>query len=165
MAHTQDRAELKKRLYREINHVRTGMLGLAGEPIRHLQPMTAFCEEEGGPIWFFAREDSDIAREAGAAHAAMFCLMTKDHDFIACVSGSLGVDSDPGKVDRYWNPVVAAWFPEGKDDPTLCLLKFEPDDAEVWISHANPIRFGFEIAKANMTKSLPNMGGKEHLPL
>jgi hypothetical protein len=31
-----------------------------------------------------------------------------------------------------WNPWVAAWY-QGKDDPKLTLLRFDPDHAEVWL--------------------------------
>ena len=96
---------------------------------------------------------------------AMACVMSRDHGFIACVSGDLSEQPDKDRIDRFWNPVVAAWFPEGKDDPHLTLLRMIPDDAQVWVSHANPIRFGFEVAKANLTKTLPNMGDSTHINL
>lgn len=37
-------------------------------------------------------------------------------------------------VDRLWNPFVAAWYPAGKDDPTLLLLRFDPAQAEIWLN-------------------------------
>jgi general stress protein 26 len=33
-----------------------------------------------------------------------------------------------------WNPIYKAWFPEGLDDPTLCLLKISVEEAEYWDS-------------------------------
>ena len=33
-------------------------------------------------------------------------------------------------MDRYWNPVLSAWYPDGKDDPRLTLLRFDVDDGE-----------------------------------
>jgi general stress protein 26 len=32
-------------------------------------------------------------------------------------------------IDRLWNPFIAAWYEEGKDDPKLCLLRFDATDA------------------------------------
>ncbi len=61
--------------------------------------------------------------------------------------------------------MVAAWFPEGKDDPELTLLRLEPDDAEVWIANKGPIRFAFEIAKANLTDQEPDLGRHSRLDL
>ena len=34
--------------------------------------------------------------------------------------------------------MVSAWFPEGKDDPELTLLKLVPVDAQVWVSRGGP---------------------------
>lgn len=165
MTHTQDRTELERRLYREIAHERLGMLGLVGGQHRHMQPMTAFCDERGGPIWFFSRNDTDLARDAGGGAQAMFCLMTKDRGFIACIGGALTEDRDRGKIDKYWNPVAMAWFPDGVEDPALTLLRLDPEDAEIWVSHANPIRFAFDIAKAAATHNPPDLGDRAHLRL
>ena len=30
-------------------------------------------------------------------------------------------------------PLVAAWFEGGKDDPKLALLRLDPERAEIWI--------------------------------
>ncbi|WP_287252704.1 pyridoxamine 5'-phosphate oxidase family protein [Mesorhizobium sp.] len=42
------------------------------------------------------------------------------------------IDDDRAVIDRLWNRFVAAWFEEGKEDPKLCLLRFDPADAEIW---------------------------------
>jgi general stress protein 26 len=162
---TEAHDDVAQRLWREIDKIKIGMLGLSGDPPRHMQPMTAFCEENGGSIWFYTRNDTDLARDTGAGHTAMFCLMSKDQEFIACVAGRLALDHDRERIDRFWNPVAAAWFPDGREDPALTLLRFDPEDAQVWLSHANPVRFGFDIAKANLTKSQPDVGSREHLRL
>jgi general stress protein 26 len=42
------------------------------------------------------------------------------------------IDNDFGMIDKLWNNQVEAWFPGGKDDPNLALLRFDIDDAEMW---------------------------------
>ena len=37
-------------------------------------------------------------------------------------------------IDKLWNKQVEAWFPGGKEDPNLALLRFDIDDAEFWES-------------------------------
>lgn len=90
----------------------------------------------------------------------MFCLISKDREVYACLGGELEEHFDRERLERYWNPIVAAWYPDGKDDPRLTLLRFKLDDAQVWINEAGPVRFAFEIAKANMTKDQPDLGGR-----
>jgi general stress protein 26 len=165
MSEHLDRAQMEVRLWKEIDQARFGMLGLVGGEPHHMQPMTAFADEKAGTIWFFVRRDADIVRDTGFGHTAMFCIMAKDQDFQACVGGQLSQDHDPAKIKQYWNAVTAAWFPQGKDDPMLTLLRFQPVDAEVWISKGGPAKFAWEIAKANATKSMPDVGDKAHINL
>ena len=68
------------------------------------------------------------------AHKGCVTLVyaAKGHDLFASVQGTLKIDTDRAVIDRLWNRYVAAWFEEGKDDPKLCLLRFDPSEAEIW---------------------------------
>lgn len=151
-------AEAENEFWKHLKSSNTGMLGL-DQPGYHSQPMTAFREEETGTIWFFTRDDIDLARDAAiGGQSAMFTYGSKDQEVWACIHGELSVAHDRERIDRYWNPVLAAWYPDGKDDPHLTLLRFEADDGRIWVSKSGPVRFMFEIAKANLTKTLPDAG-------
>ncbi|MDO8901565.1 MAG: pyridoxamine 5'-phosphate oxidase family protein [Phenylobacterium sp.] len=154
----KDAAAVERRLWDEIEKDQIGMLGVVGGPAHHLQPMTAFVEPSANRLWFFTRNDTDLVRDIGAGHTAMFVFQQRD--FRACVGGRLTVRQDRERMDRYWNAVVAAWYPEGKDDPHLTLLSLDCDDAQVWISQAGPMRFAWEIAKANATGHTPDLGAR-----
>ena len=139
----------------------TGMLGL-DQPGYHAQPMTAFRDEAAGTIWFFTREDTDLAKDAavGSGQSAMFHYGSKDQNVWACIHGQLSVHGpDREIIDRYWNPVLAAWYPDGKDDRMLTILRFDADDGRVWVNEGGFFKFAYEIAKANVTKELPDAGG------
>ena len=56
--------------------------------------------------------------------------------------------------------MVAAWFPHGRDDPGIRLLKFACEDARVWISEQGPIHYAWEIAKAAATGEQPHLGSR-----
>jgi general stress protein 26 len=139
-----DTAAARKRLWEEIEKRPTGMLGLVGGAPHHFQPMTATLERDEGRLWFFSYMDTDLAQSAIGGHEAMFVLQ-RNHKFYACVEGDLNVRPDRERVDRYWNPAVAAWYPGGKDDPRLTLLCLELQDAVVWIHEAAPVRFALEM--------------------
>ena len=66
---------------------------------------------------------------------------------------------DRARIDKYWNPVVAAWYPDGKDDPHLTLIRFDAEDGRVWVSDKGGVGFGYQILKANLTKTQPDVGG------
>ena len=157
-----DRKDAEDRLFKAIEDTRVGMLGVAGGEPRHMQPMTAYVEREANELWFFTYRDTDLVRDVNASggHYAMFCVISKDREVYACLGGELEEHFDRERMERYWNPVVAAWYPEGKDDPRLTLLRMRLDDAQMWLSQAGPVRFAFEIAKANMTRDQPDLGGR-----
>lgn len=165
MTDVHDPKDVEERLWKEIPKGRTGMLGTVGsEHAGHFQPMTAFPDPDGGVIWFFTRTETDLARAANGARA-MFVIQSKDEELQACIGGRLTQDRRRDVIDRNWNPMVAAWYPDGKDDPALTLLRFDCDDAAVWISDAGPIRMLFEVAKANIAKTMPDLGGRANISL
>lgn len=152
-----DRSDLEERLWSEADKARFGMLGLT-DTRQHMQPMTMFVDRAENAIWFFTRKGADLAQSTGAGHYAMLCIMAKDMEFQACIGGQLTPDHDPEKIDKYWSPNVAAWFPEGKDDPDLTLLKLTCNDAQIWVSHGGPLNYAFQTLKANATHTLPDVG-------
>lgn len=156
-----DRVAVERRLWEEIEKHQTGMLGVTGGAPHHTQPMTAFVEPELKQIWFFTRTDTDLARDIAEGRPAMFVFQQKDIQ--ACIAGELTLQHDPARIEKYWNAVVAAWYPGGKDDPRLTLLCLDCDDAQVWISQSGPAKFAWEIAKANATKHEPQVGGRANL--
>lgn len=156
----KDRAQVERRLWDEIERHHTGMLGLVGSNA-HFQPMTAFAEPETGALWFFTRDDTDLARDVAAGAEAMFVFQQKEIQ--ACIGGALVRDHDRARIDKYWNAVVAAWYPDGKDDPHLTLLRLDAADAAVWITDAGPVKFAWEIAKANASGQAPELGGRADL--
>jgi general stress protein 26 len=155
------RSAAVEQLWDELDKVHAGMLGVEGSG-QHMQPMAPQLDPEGRRIWFFSRDDSDLARAAGSGAKAHFCVIGEDHDYHACLSGALRQNRDQARIDAFWSPVVAAWFEGGKADPALTLLELELSDAAIWAS-SNPIRFGWEIAKANVTEGEPDVGVRTHV--
>jgi general stress protein 26 len=130
-------AELAARFWKKLKSDRTVMLGLAGVEDGHSQPMTAQVEDEdagNGPVWFFSARDTDFVRQLGEGRRAVAHFAAKDHELFASLDGPLVPCNDRATIDRLWNPFVAAWYPGGKDDPKLQLLRMNPDRLQVWLN-------------------------------
>ena len=130
-------SELEAKFWKALAGDRVAMLGLVGKTQGHGQPMSAQIlhdEHARGPIWFFTANDTDLARAMGQEHRASLHFSSKGHDLFASVEGELVVDNNRAVIDRLWNKFVAAWYPGGKDDPKLLLIRFEPDHATVWLN-------------------------------
>ncbi len=131
--------EIVDKLWKAIKSDRTLMLGLAGDKGGDAQPMTAMFEDEPGvgPLWIFSSSDVDLVQAVGeylSSSPAKAQFVSKGHDVFGALSGKLSINTDRAIVDRLWNPFVAAWYPGGKEDPKLRLLRFDLDHAHVWLN-------------------------------
>lgn len=124
-----DNQEFENKFWDSIRSDMTAMVGVVDVDPR---PMTAQFDGDRKVIYFFTAKDTELARGAASGGNAMLIYAAKGHDLFAVVRGTLQLDNDRAVIDRLWNRFVAAWFEEGKDDPKLCLLRFEPGEAEIW---------------------------------
>ncbi|WP_232496006.1 pyridoxamine 5'-phosphate oxidase family protein [Novosphingobium kaempferiae] len=97
----------------------------------HAEPMTAQLDKDAHhAIWFFTKRDNRI----GGGGRAMGQVMTRGHEVFACIDGTLVEETDTAIRDKHWNNAVEAWFPNGKTDASVVMLRFDIADAEVWTS-------------------------------
>jgi general stress protein 26 len=95
----------------------------------HAEPMTTQLDKDAHhTVWFYARRTNRIA--SGGKAMAQFA--SKGHDVFACIDGTLVEETDASRKAKHWDNAAEAWFPGGKDDPSLIMLRFEINDAEVW---------------------------------
>ena len=158
--------DVSEKLFKALEDDRIGMLGMTGGESGHFQPMTAFWEEETHSLWFFSYRDTDLVRAASdGGSRAMFTFQNKGATLWACIGGQLHEHCDRERIERFWNPVVAAWYPEGRDDPRLTLLHLKADGGEVWINEKGPVRFGLDVLGANLGHRTPDPGVHQRLTL
>lgn len=141
MPEQTNEAEIKARFWKALRSDMTMMLGLAGVDEGHTRPMTAVLDgdEDRGPIWFFTSTETELVHEVQPNSRALATFVSKGYDVWATVHGALSVDTDRAVIDRLWNPHVAAWYEQGKDDPKLRLLRLDPERAQVWIDASSVI--------------------------
>jgi len=139
-------AELTRKFWEALKSDMTVMLGLSGVQEGHSQPMTAQLEEGGAhnPIWFFSADHVQLVRALSEPHPAAAQFVSKGHDVFASIQGTLSIDNDRAVIDRLWNRFVAAWYPGGKEDPHLRLLRFDPTHAQIWLNE-NSLFAGIKI--------------------
>jgi len=118
--------QLKKDLWKHMARSPFVMVGLNGE---HSEPLTAQLDEDQvDTLWFFVAKDNRLIRGG----AAMAHFVSKGHDYFACLAGEIRESDDPAMIDKLWSKPVEAWFPGGKNDPNLALIRFDIRDAELW---------------------------------
>lgn len=94
------------------------------------RPMTPQDVTESGDIWFFVSTQSDQARQI-AADENVNVAFSDDSAWVS-VAGQAELVDDRERIDELWNPMVSAWFPDGKDSADVALLHVNADTAEFW---------------------------------
>lgn len=92
-----------------------------------------------------------------AVHPAVNVAFESGKGYLS-VAGTAEVVHDRAKVDEYWTPAVEAWFPEGREDPTVALIRVRAESAEYWATDEPGIVSAFKIAKAVVTRTQPDVG-------
>ncbi|MBX9777143.1 MAG: pyridoxamine 5'-phosphate oxidase family protein [Xanthobacteraceae bacterium] len=139
-----DAKDLEARFWKSLRSDMTMMLGLVGVEDGHTRPMTAQVEHDRGPVWFFTAKDTTLVQNLGDGARAIATFASKGHDLFASVHGQLVVDNDRAVIDRLWNGFIAPWYEHGKNDPTLTLLRLDPERAEIWLN-GNSLVAGIRI--------------------
>lgn len=138
----------KQHLLELVKDFRMGML--ATKSMRgfvHGRPMSLAEVDDNGNLYFAAGLDSPKVKEIEAdAHAAV--LFQASAKWVS-LSGTVSISKDRSLIDRLWKEDWKLWFSEGKNDPNLCMLIFDPSEGEYWDNTGSRgIRFIIEAAKA-----------------
>lgn len=98
----------------------------------HSRPMSTQEMDENGDLWFFSADNTRKVDEIAADDRINAAYSDPDGNTYVSVFGRAEVVKDRAKIEELWSPVLKAWFPEGVDDPTICLLKVSVEEAEYW---------------------------------
>ncbi|MDB5725268.1 MAG: ral stress protein [Novosphingobium sp.] len=130
-----DAVELRKKFWHSFEDSPFVMLQLDSDP-DSAAPMTAQLDRDANhAIWFFTGRDNRFAAK-GAATAT---FASKGHDVFARFAGVLTEETSRERLDKQWSNFVEAWFPGGKDDPNLLMLRMDLGDASIWASEMGVI--------------------------
>jgi general stress protein 26 len=129
--------EVRERMWEKMAKSPFLMVKLIGSD-DHAQPMTAILDEDAeGMFWFYTQKSNRLA----PGGPAMAQFVSKDHKIFACIMGTLVEETDRAVRDKYWSNMVEAWFAGGQDDPSLKMLRFELQDAEIWEGDESALGF------------------------
>ena len=122
-----------KKLRKLMKNVGVGMLTTVARDGRlHSRPMMTSAVEFDGDLWFIARSTSGLADEIGQNPHVNVAYANPKGDRYVSVSGTASLVRDGAKLKELWSGKHKAWFPEGKKDPDLALLKVDVQGAEYW---------------------------------
>ncbi|MBO0899325.1 pyridoxamine 5'-phosphate oxidase family protein [Cellulomonas sp. zg-ZUI222] len=113
------------------------------------RPMGVQDTEFDGDLWFFTTLDSHKVAEIRAGSPAN-AAFSGSSSWLS-ISGTADVVRDQARIDELWNPVAAAWFPDGPTTPELCLVRLRAETAEYWDSPGGRLATVLSLVKAKVT--------------
>lgn len=122
------------------------------------RPMMLADVDADGSLWFMTGSDSGKMDEIESDSHVNVALQTK-RKFVS-ISGKARTVNDRDKVAEVWNEAWKVWFPGGKDDPNLQLLKVDGEMGEYWDnSGTSGIKYLIEAGKAYLRGTRPDVEG------
>ncbi len=93
---------------------------------------TQEAEFDGRVLWFFVRRDTPKVREIGRHPKVNVAYASKDRNVYLSVAGTADVVADQERIDEFWNDALKAFFPRGRTDPNLVLVRVTVHTVQYW---------------------------------
>lgn len=157
--------EAIKKLNELVESIEIAMLTTIDGDVLRSRPMDTQEIDENGNLWFLTGADSHKDEEIAKDNRVNVSYASPDDNTYVSVSGTAEIMRDQEKIDELWSPLHKAWFPEGKDDPNIRILKVNIEQAEYWDSGSSAFQQVYGFLKAIATGESADGGENEKINL
>lgn len=116
-----------------------------------VRPMSTSKVDDEGYIWFFSKNDSDKNQHIQEDDQVQLFYSNNSSSEYLSIFGRAEIVRDPNKIEELWTPMAKAWFTEGKEDPTITLLKIIPKEGYYWDTKNGKVISLIKIAVSAIT--------------
>jgi general stress protein 26 len=164
--HSDERAANVAKLAGLIKDIEFAMLTTAEEDgSLRSRPMATQRAEFDGDLWFFTHASAPKVGEVERERQVNVAYAAPDDNRYVSVSGRAQVVRDRAKIEELWSAPLKAWFPGGKDDPDIALLRVTVERAEYWDSPSSAVAHAVGFVKAVATGQTYQPGENEKIDL
>ena len=122
-----------------------------GENHLHSCPMNTTETSIGAKeIWFIGHKPSETVDNIKQNPEVNLAYVTQESDKYLSISGTAELVEDEEKLNELWSVMYNAYFEQGKEDPSVQLIKVVPHGAEYW-ANGNAITSAVKMAAAALT--------------
>jgi general stress protein 26 len=127
----------------------------------HARPMAVAELRADADVYFVTGVDSPKVAEVYADADVLITFQSARQ--YAALYGRVNVVQDRAVIDRLWKEAWKTWFPRGKSDPSIALLRFDAERGEFWDnSGLQGLRYAFEATKAYVRGERPKVDPEQH---
>ncbi len=142
-------SELNK-LSELIQDIRIAMFVTQEQDTLRSRPMATHGLENGF-LWFFTYKNSHKKSEIEAQPSVNISYQDPSKELYVSVSGNAEIVEDRAKIEELWKPFLKAWFPNGKEDPNIALIRVDISQAEYWDAPSSTMVQLIGMVKAAVT--------------
>ena len=167
MAHAQTRTDDLEKLrdmIKDIDFCMLTTIDQQGDP--HSRPMSSNGDiDPDGDLWFFTSASSHKVSEVESSPKVNVSFADPDNQRYVSVTGVAHLVRDREKIDELWRPEFKMWFPKGKGDPEVALLRVSLEKGEYWDSPSSTIGYALKFVSSLVTGKQPEFGENRKIDL
>jgi general stress protein 26 len=130
----------------------------------HSRPMSANGEiDPNGDLWFFTGVSSHKVSEVSDTPKVNVSFADPKNQRYVSITGVAQVVREREKIEELWKPEFKMWFPKGKDDPEIALLRISLEKAEYWDSPSSTVSYALSFVSSLVTGKQPDFGENKKL--
>jgi general stress protein 26 len=124
--------EAKDKFKKLVDDIKVCMFITNHPESEHTRPMFTIEVDDEQSLWFFTDIRSLKVEEVSDDKTVHLVYAHPGKESFLDVWGTATVNTDKNMIRDKWSPMIKAWFPDGVDDPNICLLKVKPQNAYYW---------------------------------
>ncbi|HZP68101.1 MAG TPA: pyridoxamine 5'-phosphate oxidase family protein [Rudaea sp.] len=122
------------------------------------RPLQTLKADPHGALWFFTSAESAKLADIGTDPHVNLVYADPAHKRFVSIAGTAEIVRDRARIDALWSAAQTVFFPEGRDDPNLVLLKVEPSAARCWDGNESALGLALKFGKAVLLGKASDLG-------
>jgi len=155
--------EQATKLWEMIKSIKFAMMTTEDGDLLRARPMAASQSTFDGTLWFFTKASSHKVDEVQSQHRIGVTYADPKLANYVSMSGTGTLVQDRATIDAHWSDILTTWFPKGKDDPDVALLRIDVSQAEYWDAPNSTMVHAYGYVKAKLTGAPPAAGENEKI--
>lgn len=115
----------------------------------HTRPMAIQEPDQSGAIWFITDKTQSAAKNVKANPQVSLGFSNASGRHVS-ISGKAGLVDDRALIDAIYTEEMDAWFPKGRADPNIVLIKVTPERGEYWDGGSSTVISALAYLKAKI---------------
>jgi general stress protein 26 len=149
----------------KVKDIKTAMLvTLEADGCLRSRPMQ-LQQIKGNDLLFLTGYQSGVSQETSKDSHVNVSFADESKMVFVSLSGMATISKDAALIEELWEEPYRAWFPQGKEDPNIAVLRVKVDHGEYWDSPSSPVAHAFGLVKAMITGERADPGDHEKLNL